>query len=230
MSESAKKRRSLMALCLIFFVLQVYVFADPLPEPAKGKRNGVATKDRDVVCGQLATVGDKLILVNGNNVRSGASVFSGAAITTPEDVGASLQLWPLGRIEIAPRTNLQISFETGQIEVNLLSGCAILTTYAGTAGTVKTPQGTVERIGPTERAFIDVCTGEAGAAAPIVAQGAAAQAGAGVCWAAEVLSAEITEGRGFNPLYLLFGAAPLVFRGLGSLGDGRPPVASASGL
>ena len=234
MSRKAGKLRSLIALSLIFSLLQVWAVASPAVMSVKNdKANGKA----DVLYGTLATIGDRAVNINGSNVRSGTTVMSGALIETPETVGASLQMSPLGRLEIAPQTRLQLSFIAGHVDVNLISGCAILTTYEGVEGTVSTPQGTTERIGPAKRSFIDVCTGEDGAAAPIVGEGAAAKAGAGVCWGVmrsdEVDAAYVTasNAKGFNPFLLFFGAAPLAFGVLFIANrNGRPPVASASGL
>jgi hypothetical protein len=176
----------------------------------------------------LATLGDRLILVNGNSVRSGATIFTGAQIETPDNVSASLQLWPLGRLEIAPHTSLQLNYQTKQINVNLLQGCAVLTTYSGVEGTLALPQGIVKRTGPNANEFVDVCVGTDGAA-PLIDEGAAVRAGAGTCWAGAASSA--ANSGGFNPLYLL-GATPLVVAAItsGAGNDGRPPVASVSGL
>ena len=179
--------------------------------------------------GKLVTLGDRGIIVNGNTVRSGATILSGTQIETPSDVSASLQLWPLGRLEIAPRTSLLLSYAANQITVTLSQGCAVLTTYSGVTGTLTLPQGIVKQTGPEVNDFVDVCVGSAGAA-PLIDEGAAVRAGAGTCWAGAG-SAVTATSSGFNPLYLL-GAAPLVVAGIrsGGDGDGRPPVASVSGL
>lgn len=179
--------------------------------------------------GKVVTLGDRGITVNGNNVRSGATILSGSLIETPAEVSASLQLWPLGRLEIAPRTSLQLRYADKQITVNLSQGCVVLTSYSGVSGTLSLPQGIVKHTGPEANDFVDVCVGSSGAA-PLIDEGAAIRAGAGTCWAGAGSAVSATSS-GFNPWYLL-GAAPLVVAGIrsGAGGDGRPPVASVSGL
>jgi hypothetical protein len=183
------------------------------------------------VFGKLVTAADRVISVNGHNVRSGATINSGAMLETPAEVSASLQLWPLGRLEIAPHSRLQLSFGGSQLEVNLQKGCVILTTYEGNEGTLRLPQGVVQHTGPKANDFLDVCVSEQGAA-PLIGQGAALRAGAGTCWLGAASAAAQTSS-GFNPLYLLAGV-PLAVVGVttiaGNSGDGRPAVASAAGL
>lgn len=219
MSKPIKGRRSFAALGLVVCVLQAHVWA---VAPDGDSNSTLAGKK--VVYGRLAVVGDKTITLNGNGVRSGATVMSGAQIETPATVGASLQLWPLGRLEIAPRTALQLNFVGDSVDVNLLAGCVVLTTYAGAKGAVKTPQGGVERIGPAAQDFVDVCTGAPGAPSPVVGQGAAMKSGAGIYRPANA------QPSGFNPMFLV-GAAPFTFAGWYAANcTGRPPVASPCGV
>lgn len=205
----------------------VFTAAAPLP-PAP--RNAIAPKEEGrIIYGRIATLDDKPVAINGNGVSTGATVMSGSQIVTPAGVSASVQLWPLGRIEIAQNTTLQVNYREGFVDVELLAGCAILTTEAGVAGSVRTPQGTTERIGPDARAFVDVCTGEQGAAMPVVNQGAAASAGAGVCLG-PLLFPPPAAAANFSPYHLLFGLAPILLAALYAIDhDGRPPVASPSG-
>ena len=109
------------------------------------------------------------------------------------------------------------------MEIDLTAGCVILSTEKGITGLVKTPQGINQKIGPEKLSFIDVCTGESGAASPIIGQGAAMKAGAGVCWA---VGPPIVIGGGFNPLWLLPG--PIAGAAIASSQDGRPDTVSAS--
>lgn len=215
-------------LCLILLLPHVSAAADPLPPVVR--RADAPKGEGRIIYGRIATLDDKPVAINGNSVCTGATVMSGARIVTPAGVSASVQLWPLGRIEVAENTTLQVNYGEGFVDVQLLAGCAILTTEAGVAGAIKTPQGTTERIGPDARAFVDVCTGEQGAAMPVVNEGAAARAGAGVC-IGPLLFPPAPEAAGFSPYQLLFGLAPILLAGLYAIDrDGRPPVASASGL
>lgn len=162
-----------VALLLTFSVTQPYVLAN-LTEA----RSDVAGETISVqATGRLATRGNRPIEVNGVAAESGATVLSGAQVVTPNDVGATIDLGSLGQLDISPNTVLTLTFDGQNVTVNIVSGCAILTTSEGVNGTVATPQGTPEQTDSSRRS-IDICTGPAGSA-PIVNQGAAASAGAG---------------------------------------------------
>ncbi|MGB9177725.1 MAG: hypothetical protein WCB68_00650 [Pyrinomonadaceae bacterium] len=95
--------------------------------------------------GRLRTRANKPVTVNGNKVVSGATILSGAQVESPEGVGATIEIALLGRIDIAPKTELTITFAAGSIDVQLKAGYVVLTTKKGTDGTVTTPDGKVAR-------------------------------------------------------------------------------------
>lgn len=167
-----------ITLLVVFAVAQVYVGVT-FAEPNSGPRISEAVPQ--LLMGILTTGDNKPIKVNGANAISGATIPTGAAIETPDKVGATLRLGPLGSVCIAPNSKVTIEFDrqgnAGTIKVTLSEGCVILSTKKDTTGTVITPQGTAGQIGPATGASIDVCS-RAGAA-PTVNQGAAADAGAG---------------------------------------------------
>lgn len=224
--NAVKKRAGMQSvLCIVLLFPHVCVAAD---STLTARRAVTPRGEGKAIYGRIATLDDKPVAVNGNSVCTGATVMSGSRIVTPAGVSASIQLWPLGRIELAQNTTLQVTYREGFVDIDLLAGCAILTTEAGVAGSVRTPQGTTERTGPEVRAFVDVCTGEQGAAAPVVNEGAAARAGAGVC-IGPLLFPPVEAAR-FSPYQLLFGLAPILLAAIYAVDrDGRPPVASPSG-
>ena len=226
MTLRSRKALQSVALLLLFSVWQVYGQANLNEQSAVG-RGAVPSKIRvKPVLGRLATVGDKPVVVHDSAVRSGATIISGSQLQTPEGARATVQWEYLGRLDIAPKTDLTLTFSEGNVEVDLITGCVILTTYEGTTGIIKTPQGTTNVIGPEKRSFIDVCTGERGGS-PQIGQGAAIVAGAGTCWALNSSTPIIAAG-GFNPLWLL-GAAPFVAGGVYAISrDSRPAAASPS--
>src|ERR1700738_2330114 len=180
---NARRLGSTMVAGMVAFgcLASVSVFADLAKE---GKKGGAAQPtSQQQISGQLATVGQVKILVNGNSTPSGATIFSGSQIQTPELVGAAIMVGSLGRIDIAPKTTLLVTFTSDTMEIDLTAGCVILSTGKGISGLVKTPQGINQKIGPEKVSFIDVCTGESGATPPIIGEGAAMKAGAGICWA-----------------------------------------------
>jgi hypothetical protein len=117
------------------------------------------------------------VTVGGNSAKSGETIFSGQSIQTPAGVGATVNLPGLGRVDIAPNTNLTLSFGDGKTNVVLVSGCVILTANRGTVGSVESGGSTQSTEGD-KGGVIDVCSSTSGGA-PIVGQGAAAAAGAG---------------------------------------------------
>jgi hypothetical protein len=128
--------------------------------------------------GRLTTRGNNPVTVNGNSARSGETVFSGQSIQTPEGVGATVNLPGIGRVDIAPNTNLTLTFAAGRVHLALASGCAIITANRGNAGSVESG-GTTERTEGDQGGAIDVCASPTPGGAPVVGQGAASAAGAG---------------------------------------------------
>lgn len=131
--------------------------------------------------GKLFTRGNQAITVNGIPTNGGATILSGAAIETGDQIGATIDLGPLGSVDIAPNTKLQLVFNSdGTITVTLVEGCLILRVKQGTYGVINTSTGLVAHNDSTQKqaAMLDVCLPK-GAPEPIVNQGAASNAGAG---------------------------------------------------
>jgi hypothetical protein len=60
--------------------------------------------------------------VNGEAARSGRSVFSGSTVTTSDSVNAVINLGKLGKIELAPNTVLNLTFDDKSISGDLAAG------------------------------------------------------------------------------------------------------------
>ncbi|MFL6230481.1 MAG: hypothetical protein ACJ741_17045 [Pyrinomonadaceae bacterium] len=170
-----------LALFLALAVLQVYVQAalfDTTPKAAAPAAQGAQP-----MSGRLMTRGDKPVTVNGNSAKSGETIFSGQQIQTPDGVGATVTLPGLGRVEIAPNTNATITFENGRLDVNVVSGCVVLHTDKGVAGSVETAGGATQHTDASKASSVDTCVGKklgaAGAAGGPAAGGAAAGSAAG---------------------------------------------------
>lgn len=225
---SARRQQAIKAatIFLLFSILQVYVQASLMGKRESAKGVGSNSGRGAPILGKLVTVGNKPILVNGIHVPSGTTILSGMQLETPQSVGAAIIMGQLGRLDIAPKSGLTLLFSQGDIEVNLVTGCMILTTYEGTKGTVKIAGKTIRSIGSEKRAFTDVCKGGPDEASVIVDEGAAAKAGAGICWA--VGQFPVVVAGGFNPWWLI-GAAPLAAGGLyAGIKDRRPPAISST--
>jgi hypothetical protein len=221
MSARTQRFIAISAIVAFGFLMNVHVFAD-LAKLGNKKAPPQPTTQQQI-SGQLATVRQAKILVNGNSTPSGATIFSGSQLQTPESVGAAIMVASLGRVDIAPKTSVLVTFTSETMEIDLMAGCVILSTEKGISGLVKTPQGINQKIGPEKLSFIDVCTGDSGAASPIIGEGAAMKAGAGVCWA---VGQPLVLSSGFNPLWLL--PAPIAGAAIVSTKDGRPDTISAS--
>jgi hypothetical protein len=62
------------------------------------------------------------VKVNGETAKSGRSIFSSSTIATPDNANAIINLGKIGKIELAPKTNLILSFDEKGISGELLSG------------------------------------------------------------------------------------------------------------
>jgi hypothetical protein len=106
--------RKALSMCLSVAVLATYSMV-ALAGPGKA-------------AGELAVSGKNVngeapfVFINGEVSRSGRSVFSGSTITTSESTTAVVNLSKLGRIELAPNTALNLTFDEKGISGALTSG------------------------------------------------------------------------------------------------------------
>jgi ferric-dicitrate binding protein FerR (iron transport regulator) len=91
--------------------------------------------------GELSVTGQ--VTVNGQKVISGGTVFSGSTISTAAQSSASISIVKVGRVELAPNSNLRLSFEGNSISAMLETGSAQVATLAGTTVNLTTKDGTV---------------------------------------------------------------------------------------
>ena len=170
-----RQRKALKALAvfLAFSFAQVYVqvgFAVPGASPP------VPIPQQFVA--RLTTRGNAPITVNGASASGGATILTGATIETPDQVGATINLGPLGTLDIGPNTKLTLDFDpNGNVKVKVWKGCVILKTKKGTNGEVEGPEGSAGKTDKKGAGALDVCVPASGA--PQVGTGAAAAAGAG---------------------------------------------------
>ena len=115
--------RNLFVLLLIAGALHVVAAAPPM--------------------GKLKTRDNKPILINGHKAVSGTTLLSGSEIQCPDKVGATIDLGYLGRLDIAPNTDLTLTFHSASVSVQLRSGYVVLTTNKGICGSVNTTDGQV---------------------------------------------------------------------------------------
>lgn len=168
-----------IALLIVLSFLQLYVVS-ALAAPILSTETAMLPVPPQAITARLTTRGNQSVMVNGNSASTGATIMSGATIETGDGVGATINLGPLGTIEIAPNSKVLVEFSSGRIKVTIMQGCAIVRNKKGTFAEVYTDKGlaTSNDVNQKQAAVLDVCY-PSGAPAPIVNQGAAANAGAG---------------------------------------------------
>lgn len=130
----------MLALLVTCALMQVYVMATPPVLPGSNEKVSTTTSGA-VVFGRLSSIGTGRAVVNGNEVVSGTTILSGAQIQTPDSTAATITLGSVGKLDIAPKTNLTLSFDKSSVTVNVISGDAFLTTYSGVSGSLTGPDG-----------------------------------------------------------------------------------------
>ncbi|HEX8638032.1 MAG TPA: hypothetical protein VF692_08220 [Pyrinomonadaceae bacterium] len=74
------------------------------------------------VTGKVSNGETPSVSVNGEAAKSGRSVFSTSTIATPDEAGAVIDLGKIGSVQLAPKTNLVLSFTEKGISGDLLAG------------------------------------------------------------------------------------------------------------
>jgi hypothetical protein len=101
----------------------------------------VTLASTDKIAGELLISGkNSSVKVNGQTAQSGRSIFTASTISTPENTSAIINLGKLGKLELAPNTTANISFNEKGINGDLLSG-KITVLGATEAVNIKTTEG-----------------------------------------------------------------------------------------
>lgn len=155
---------ALLLLAIVQISLQV-----GLAEP-NNITNPVAVPQQ--VVARLTTRNNQAVLVNGLSANTGASILTGATIETGADQSATVNLGPLGTLDIAPNTKLVLTYDDqGNVKAVLVYGCAVLTAKKKTTGEIATEQGTAGKTDPAAGGILNVCFPQ-GATAPTVSTSA----------------------------------------------------------
>jgi hypothetical protein len=175
MNLKRSKGYKVLAVLLLFAILQIAIQIT-LAAPSNLTPNPVPVPQQFIA--RLTTRNNQPITVNGNSAATGASIVTGATIETGADQSATVNLGPLGTLDIAPNTKLVLTFdENGNMKATVLFGCAVLTAKKKTTGEVAGGNDS-KKTDPAKGGILDICF-PPGAAAPTIGQGAAAAAGAG---------------------------------------------------
>lgn len=173
MNSRRRKASTAIAALLLFSISQIGLqigFAEP---------HSVKTTPSipQQIVGRLVTRNNAPIQVNGQSASTGASLVSGATIDTAADQSATVNIGPLGSVDIAPNTRLNLTFESGSLKAAITYGCVILRAKKGTTGEIETEKGSIGKTDPAKGGVLEMCYTQ-GAAAPVVGPGVATGAGA----------------------------------------------------
>lgn len=144
MRSSWKVACQAVALFLTFVLMQVYVMATP---PATDSTTGEAASNAQpstMLFGRLSAFGAEKVVVNGNQVTTGTTILSGAQLQTPNGTAATVTLASAGKLDIAPNSNVVVTFDSASASVNVISGDAMLTTNEGVKGSLTAADGKTE--------------------------------------------------------------------------------------
>lgn len=101
---------------------------------------------------------NRAISVNGLKVFDGTTIFSGATISTLDEVSARAIIGTLGSVDISPNTTLTISFnDQNSIYVSLKQGCLVMRAAKMLNGEIATPAAVAAKITPGEGLPLHVC-------------------------------------------------------------------------
>jgi hypothetical protein len=154
MTTTRRKLKASIAALLIYSTLQL---AGQAALAEVGSTSPTVSLPQQLL-GRLITRNNKPVLVNGLSAATGASIATGATIETKADEWATVQVGPLGRLEISPNTQVTLTFDaSGEMKAVVNSGCVTLTTLKNTRGEVLTPQGSAGTTDPATKGVIDTC-------------------------------------------------------------------------
>jgi len=182
---SIRQRKAFRAVAA-FLVLTFAQLGLQVGHAAENSGTSVLPIPQRLLVARLERVRGSAITVNGSGVTNGATITTGSTFETGPDSAATVNLGPLGSLDVAPNTKLELTYDDqGNVKVKIYSGCAILRTKKGN-GEITTEQGASAGQNK-KKGVLDVCIPPGGA--PIVNQGAAAAAGAGAPAAAGAAAA-----------------------------------------
>lgn len=128
--------RKALSLCLIVAIYATYSM--------------VVLAGTERIAGELLISGkNSSVKVNGETAQSGRSIFSASTISTPENTNAIINLGKLGKLELAPNTTANISFNEKGINGDLLSG-KITVLGATDAVNIRTTEGKTVKLNAGE--------------------------------------------------------------------------------
>ena len=162
MNQKRRNGSRAIAAFLLFSIAQIGLqigFAEP-------KDTTSATPFPQQVIARLTTRNNVPITVNGLSATTGATILTGATIETGADQSATVNLGPLGSLDIAPNTKLILTYDDdGNVKVVVIIGCVVLAAKNKTKGEVVNEQGESKKNDPASGGVLNMCVGTAAAPA-----------------------------------------------------------------
>ena len=175
MNQKRAHGSRVIAALLLFSILQLGLQVG-LAEPNNTTSPVVVPQQ---IVARLTTRNNQSILVNGLSATNGASILTGATIETGADQSATVNLGPLGILDVGPNTKLVLTYDDqGNVKAMIIYGCAVLMAKPKTNGEIATEQGTAGKTDPVAGGVLNVCFPQ-GATAPTVNPGTVATASHG---------------------------------------------------
>jgi hypothetical protein len=107
----------------------------------------LALPDNKTVMGELVVTGQRtdgnnpFVVLNGEHVTSGNTVFSSSTIATTEFSSATVELGKLGYVSLAPNSVMSLNFDKKSITGTLSAGSAKVFNNKGVLVKIQTPNG-----------------------------------------------------------------------------------------
>ena len=156
MNQKRRNGSRAIAAFLLFSIAQIGLqigFAEP-------KDTTSATPFPQQVIARLTTRNNVPITVNGLSATTGATILTGATIETGADQSATVNLGPLGSLDIAPNTKLILTYDDdGNVKVVVIIGCVVLAAKNKTKGEVVNEQGESKKNDPAGGGVLNMCVG-----------------------------------------------------------------------
>ncbi|HEY2961126.1 MAG TPA: hypothetical protein VGJ37_01845 [Pyrinomonadaceae bacterium] len=192
MNLKRRKASTALAALLLFSVSQIGLQVG-FAEPNSTKSTPVIPQQ---IVARLTTRNNQPITVNGQSASSGASIVSGTTLETGADQSATVNVGPLGSVEIAPNTKVVLTFEQGNLKALVISGCVVVNARKNTTGELATEQGSSNKTDPAKDGRLENCA-PAPPANPNTAEGGLF----GLGWPATIAVISASTAAGLTPLF-----------------------------
>ncbi len=118
----------------------------------------LATPGAKVASGELSVSGE--VTVNGQKAISGGTFFSDSAIVTSDLSNATVSITKMGRVELAPKSSMTLSFNDKALSGILDNGVTHISTLPGISVNLVTKEGSVVVDGSQAASFtVNVAAG-----------------------------------------------------------------------